>query len=159
MKQNHENKKKLLRKIGLILIIIGGLLTIIGLISFFSSFNGGGFPTLFPLAMGGIPCLGIGLMLLLIGYNREISTYFKDEGIPVIKEGYQDLRPEVEDVVSIIKGEQNEKVCSYCNTKNNYNSSYCKNCGKPIGSIVCPKCGKKIDIDSRFCSHCGHEIK
>lgn len=158
MNQNHENKKKTIQKIGIILLIIGGLLTITGLISFFNAFNGGGFPSLFPLAMGGIPCLGIGLMLLTIGYKREISKYMKDESMPVFKEGYQEIRPEVKDIFTMVKGEENDKTCPYCNTKNDYNASFCKSCGRSIGNKKCSKCGQEIDSDSRFCSHCGQEI-
>ena len=159
MNQNHEQKKKKVKRIGKILLVIGGIFTVVGIGSFFMAFAGGGFPSLFFLAFIGFPMVGFGGMLTSVGYKREITKYMKDESMPIVKETYQDLRPELKDVVSMFKGEEKDVTCSYCGTKNDYNARYCKSCGREIKDIRCPHCGNLIDADSRFCSYCGKEVR
>ena len=159
MDPRHEEKKKKVKRIGKILLVIGGILSIIGIGSFFMAFTDGGFPSLFFLAFIGFPLLGFGGMLTSVGYKREIGKYMKDESMPIIKEAYDDLHPEIKDMVSMFKGEDNEIKCYYCGTLNNYNAKFCKNCGREINEIRCPHCGSLIDVDSKYCSSCGKEVR
>ncbi len=159
MNSNHEQKKKKIKRIGKILLIVGGILSIVGIGSFFMAVAGGGFPSLFFLAFIGFPMVGFGGMLTSVGYKREIGKYMKDESMPIIKEAYDDLHPEIKDMVSLIKGEDSDIECTYCGTKNDYNARYCKSCGREIKDIRCPHCGSLIDVDSNYCSSCGKEIR
>ena len=152
---DHENKKKKIKTVGLVLVIVGGIFTAIGLISFFSAFAGNGFPSLFWCCFVGMPLLGFGGTLLSVGYRRETMKYMKDEGMPIYKETYQDLKPEVEDFVSIIKDE--EEKCPHCGKENDKGSKYCKHCGK-IMNKVCPHCNSIVDGDALYCSQCGKKI-
>ena len=161
MDDQHLNKKKKIKKTGIDLVIIGGLCSAIGLISFFSSFFGNGFPFLFFLCFIGFPLLGIGGNLLSVGYRREIKSYMKDEDIPVVKDSYYDLKPEINDFVDTIKGNERKEdviICSKCGERNDDGDRFCKRCGQPILKRRCPNCLSFVDEDSTFCPKCGRKL-
>ncbi len=132
----HEQTKKKLKIIGFILLGSGSILTVIGFISFFSAFNGGGFPSLFWCAMIGLPLLGFGGMITSLAFRREIARYIKNESTPIINEASQDLAPAIKNVVSAVKqGLEEEKDKNFCTA-----------------------CGAKLDPLDRFCGQCGTKL-
>lgn len=155
---DHELKKKQIKKIGKVLLIIGIILDAIGFISFFSSFLGGGFPFLFFCSFIGLPITGVGLMLTLVGYKRETMKYMKDESMPVYKESYHDLKPELVDFVSTLKGENKVIICPRCKQENDDDHKFCKFCGEPLTDKRCPYCNAILDGDASFCTSCGKRI-
>ena len=54
-------------------------------------------------------------------------------------------------------------ICSYCNTKNDTTSKYCKKCGKElsisINKTICQYCHTENDQDADFCKKCGKSLK
>jgi len=49
--------------------------------------------------------------------------------------------------------------CYKCNTDNEADAKYCKNCGSPLSrSKPCSNCGELNDPDARFCDNCGKAI-
>lgn len=159
MNNKHNKTKKKLKIFGFIFLFVGIALSAIGTIDFFIGFNSFTMPTLFWLDYIGFPCIAIGVVLLNFGYRREISTYMKDEHIPVVKEAYHDVKPEIKDFVNTIKGnESNEVICPKCHCANAKESRFCKNCGERL-EFTCPHCGSYVGPDSMYCSHCGKKIK
>ena len=159
MDPRHNEKKLRLRRIGFILLIIGGVFSVIGFIDFFSAFNSMGMPKLFWCLFIGFPLLGFGGMLLKASYMKETAQFLKDEGVPVMKDAYKDMKPELKDFVDTIRGvEKNEeKLCPRCGTLNDYDNNFCKSCGEKLIK-KCPYCGDELDPNSSYCGRCGKKI-
>lgn len=132
--EKHNKVKRIIKIVGIVILTIGLALDIIGFGDFFMSFSSFRTPKYFFLSFIGLPLTGAGLSLLVFGFRREIHKYIKDEGMPVVKEAYYDLKPEIKDLVDTVKGTSN------------------------VTEIVCPKCKGIISADSKFCSHCGEKI-
>jgi class 3 adenylate cyclase/tetratricopeptide (TPR) repeat protein len=47
--------------------------------------------------------------------------------------------------------------CTNCQTGNDTEARFCKNCGRPLNSS-CPQCQKQISPDAKFCPNCGYAI-
>src|SRR4051794_24590053 len=84
---NADQRRKGLQTLAIALIAIGGLLSIIGIASFFSSFNHpeSGPPSGFFLAVIGFPMVGGGIWLAKFAYIRPITRYLADETAPAIE--------------------------------------------------------------------------
>ena len=50
--------------------------------------------------------------------------------------------------------DENIKECPVCNTKNNINRTYCRQCNTYIKNIVCPVCEHKNPFDQKYCQEC-----
>ena len=158
MDPKHNEKKLKLRRIGIALLIVGGIFSAIGLIDFFAAFGGMGMPTMFWCLFIGFPLLGFGGMLLKVSYIRETAQYFKDESVPVTKDLYRDLKPELKDFVNTLRGKDTEEViCPRCGTRNDLDNNFCKGCGEELNR-KCPYCGETLDHNSTFCGRCGKRV-
>lgn len=158
MNNKHNKNKKTLKIVGYCTLIPGVILTIIGFISFFVSSSSMEMPSLFFLDFIGIPLIFVGSTCLRFGYRREVATYIKNESVPVAKELYQDLKPEVNDLVGTIKGEKAQnKICPKCQTVNDSDSRFCDACGTPLIK-TCPNCNSLVDFDDKFCPRCGNKL-
>ena len=150
MDAKHNEKKMKLRRTGKILLIIGGIFALVGFVDFFLSIASMGMPTLFWCLFIGFPLLGVGGMLLKASYIRETAQYIKDESIPVTKDLYRDLKPEIKDT-------NDEIICPRCGTKNDLDNNFCKGCGEELNK-KCPHCGEVLDSNSTFCGRCGKRV-
>ena len=65
-----HSQRTALRLLGGILVAVGGIFTLVGLTSFFSSFGSFESPDKFWCAFVGLPMLGFGVMLLKLGPRR-----------------------------------------------------------------------------------------
>ena len=166
--QQHNENKKRLRTIGIILLVLGVACIVTGFVDFVLATNleNARTPTLFFLIFLGSPMLFVGIVLLIFSYKKEIGTYIKNESVPVINEAANELKPAVKSVVSAFKeglregGSQDEKaerVCPHCGKHNDADHAFCAYCGKPFGK-VCPVCGAKQDADDAFCGKCGTRL-
>lgn len=156
MKKSFSKKKKTIKILGLVLLIVGITLAAIGLISFAMSFASKDFNPLFFLSFIGLPMIVFSIALISIGFRKEINTYIKNEDIDVVKETYQDIRPEIKDFVDIVKDEK--IICPNCKENNDPTSTFCKRCGSKISKIKCQYCHQIIDCDSDFCPKCGNRL-
>ena len=157
---NHEQTKKKLKKIGLILLIVGGIFALVGFIDFFASFGGNDMPTMFWCAFIGLPMLGFGGMLTTMGFKQEISRYVKNESVPVINEAGKELSPAIQAVTSAVKeGLQNteNQVRCECGNYNGTDDKFCSECGKAL-KRSCPNCNAEIETDDKFCAQCGAKL-
>ncbi len=87
----HMPVRKTLRIAGLVVLAIGGLLTLIGFGSFFASFASawsGSFepPRYFWCAFLGIPLLGVGGAMATFGFLGGVFRYMVGESAPVAKD-------------------------------------------------------------------------
>lgn len=168
----HAKIKKTLKIIGFILLGCGIILDIIFFVDLFSSMSSFNQPTLFFCGFIGLPITGIGIMLLQIGFRREISNYMKNEGVPVINDAAQELKPAVKAVTEAVKetvkdenakgennGTQTEQptVCPSCGKENQPKNNFCDGCGAQLYK-VCPKCGARQEVGDAFCGNCGCKL-
>ena len=141
--QQHNETKKKLRIIGIILIIVGGICAITGFVDFSLAMNSEEvrMPTLFFLIFIGSPIMVAGLICIIFGFKKEIGTYIKN-----VKEG--------------LNGEekQSDRVCSHCGKSNDGDHAFCSFCGKPLGK-TCPVCGAQQEYGDAFCGKCGAKLE
>ncbi|MBN1124982.1 MAG: zinc ribbon domain-containing protein [Sedimentisphaerales bacterium] len=173
----HSAIRAILRTIGPIVLIMGILFTIVGVASSFLSF-GSGIPRLFWCAFVGLPLIGIGSMMIKLGYMGRISRYMADEMAPVAKDTInymaEGTRQGVkttarafaeglaEGGVPLTKAEGMEtKVrCHKCNSVADEHARFCDQCGAPVVKTkLCPECNELNDPDAKFCDNCGHKYK
>ena len=169
--ERHEQTRDNLRTLGMVLVTVGGILTAIGMISFFTAFNSFGTPDYFWCAFLGLPMLGVGLSLLRAGYTGAISRYVAGEVAPVAKDTINYLGKETgESVAEVAKaigqglagsGVKTDKSavvvrCHKCNYVNDLGAKFCNNCGGALlKTKPCSQCGELNDPDAKFCDNCG----
>lgn len=140
--------RTLLRVGGAILLVIGGLLTLGGLVSFFGAFGdpAGGPPSNFWMAFIGLPLVAVGLAMVRAGYLAPASRYVAGEVTPTIR-----------DTMGALGLGEKRLVCASCGTQNDADAQYCDGCGRPL-SRTCPSCGAANDADAKFCDGCGQPL-
>ncbi|MGN1372808.1 MAG: zinc ribbon domain-containing protein [Candidatus Coproplasma sp.] len=165
----HDKIKRILKIIGFILLGCGIILVIIFFVDLFSSIGSYNAPTLFFCGIIGLPMTGFGGMLLSIGFRGEISRYMKNEGVPVVNDAAQELKPAVRAVAEAVreasaeenKGETNETpkptVCPACGKENQPKNNFCDGCGAQLFKI-CPACGARQEVEDTFCGNCGAKL-
>ncbi len=170
-KLKHEKMKKGLKIGGFVLLGLGAVFAIIGFIDFFSVFNSmSGMPRLFWCLFIGLPMLGVGAMLLSLGYKREVLSYGAKEVIPVINEVTEDIKPAVKNVTeaiggavgSVVRGvkdglDGSGKACPNCGKVYKKAHKFCPNCGYNYVK-VCSGCGQEVTGEDKFCANCGKKL-
>jgi ribosomal protein L40E len=136
--------RSFLRVGGVVLVIVGGLLTLGGLASFFSAFGSfGAAPTNFWMAFIGLPMLAIGAAMLRAGYLGPASRYVAGEVTPVLR-----------DSLGALGAGPERRLCAACGAENDADAGFCDRCGQPL-SRRCAACGANNDVDAGFCDSCG----
>lgn len=156
MDEKHLKTKKRLKIAGIVCLIVGGVCSIIGLIDLFvSGFFNGEMPKLFFLVFIGFPLLGLGSSLTAFGFKKEVSTYIKNETVPVTNEFLHDIKPGISMVKDAAK---EEKIsCPNCQNEIDKKAEFCPQCGKQLKK-TCSICGNDKDpLDSNYCSKCGNK--
>ncbi|MGN0807751.1 MAG: zinc ribbon domain-containing protein [Candidatus Coproplasma sp.] len=170
--EKHAKVKKTLKIVGFVLLGCGAVLDIVFFVNFIASMISFAMPNLFFCGVIGLPLTGLGLSLISIGFRREISTYMKNEGVPVVNDAAQELKPAVKAVAEAVKevnaeaqtgekkgAEQGEKpiVCPACGKENQPKNNFCDGCGAQLFKL-CPKCGARQEADDVFCGNCGCKL-
>jgi len=78
--------RRTLRRAGLVLLALGGLLTLAGLGSFFAAFGSFAPPRFVWCAFLGLPLLFVGGALALFGFLGAVQRYVAGESAPVAKD-------------------------------------------------------------------------
>jgi Double zinc ribbon len=162
---NHENKRNLLRGIGIVLLLVGLGFTITGLVSFFSAFSnamprfssggphsfgvgsrssGGGPPKLFWCAFIGLPLLGIGVKLTFFSYMGAIGRYVAGESAPVVKDTFNYMAHGTKDGIKTVASALGEGL-----------SQGGLGGGVQTVAVRCQKCNHTNKDDAKFCNDCG----
>lgn len=133
----------ILKIVGLILLLISVFLLILSIL---------GFTGVLSLSVG-VWCSALiahpfvsGLVCTIIGWNSKVAIYSRRGG-------------HFEEAPAAPAAGQPTVDCPNCGTANGSDSSFCKQCGKPLNlSAVCPHCNAKVDGGSKYCPQCGRPI-
>lgn len=158
-KIKHEKTKKKLKIIGPCVLGAGLIFAIVGFVDFFKAFNSSDMtgPKLFWCLFIGFPMIAIGLMITVIGFNREMARYMKNEKVPVVNEMGEEITPAVKAVASAVKSTEEKPRCPYCGAETEKDSMFCPECGKQLKK-TCSSCGETVDGDSKYCDNCGIKL-
>lgn len=155
--KDYSKTKKTFRTLGFIILPIGLVLSIIGFIDFFMSFNSMTQPKLFFCLFIGLPLTSIGIIFLILGFMKELNSFAASQSAPVHKDliNYM-LDGTCEEVNKTINASK-KIICPECKAENDKDALFCSNCGHKL-KIVCPKCNAENDADAKFCKNCGEEL-
>jgi ribosomal protein L40E len=167
--EQYRELRAILKSIGPAIAAIGLLLTIVGMVSFFSAFGGMDPPRYFWCAFLGLPLLAVGAGITQFAYVGTITRYMAGEVAPVgkdvtnymvggTKDSIRDMATAVGEGLSATgPGGASLRVrCHKCNAENDVTANFCDNCGAPLAkSKKCESCGELNDPDARFCDNCG----
>lgn len=165
----HGNQRNALKVAGFALVMVGGILTLIGLSSFFSAMGSFEPPRYFWCAFLGLPLTAVGASLMRFAFLGSVTRYMANEVAPVgsdlarymvhqTKGSAKDLAQAVAAGAreGLISQGDSLKDCPLCLTPNSSDARFCKQCGAQFqDKILCRKCGQAAPCDSRFCSDCG----
>lgn len=87
----HQGTRSFLRVAGLSVAALGLVFLIVGLVSFFSAFGGGGSPRWFWCCFVGMPLLFVGGVMSLFGFMGAVARYAAAEQVPVATDAISDL--------------------------------------------------------------------
>lgn len=162
---DHHQHRAGLRTFGLLLAVPGGILTAIGLVSFFGAMGGGGAPTMFWCAFLGLPMLGFGVHLLKLGYMGTIVRYVAGETAPVATDTLNYMARETKDAVRDVAGavaaglQGAQSPCARCGHLDDTSANFCSQCGTArSGEVACAQCQAGNQPSARFCRQCGSSM-
>jgi len=168
---NHNQKKKLLKILGITILTIGLLLTVSGMFSFFQAFSDPG-PSIDTPKVGsmfiGMPLIFLGIVFTALGFMGEVARYQASEMAPVGKDVINYMVDGTKDSIETvarsihngISDNKNQVVfCTKCHHENNQESNFCQKCGDKLNtSKTCSMCQAKNDVDAKFCDNCGTRL-
>jgi hypothetical protein len=160
-----------LRTIGPLLIIVGGVLTGTGVISFFSAFGTFETPRYFWCAVLGMPVLALGMAISKFAYLGPFFRYVVGETAPVQKDTFnymaegtsKGMRTLAEAVgqgfAAGVSGTHQEVEgslsCVNCQAPNPASHQFCCQCGTALTRTRCDACGNPNGPEASFCAQCG----
>jgi hypothetical protein len=135
----------MMRALGIILLVVGGAMTAIGLADFFAAFGEvGETPDRFWMAMVGLPFASAGGWLIVLSFGGRIFRSLARGAAPTIRETLDELSAR-------------RMNCRSCGASNAAGAKFCASCGTPLGS-QCRSCGAINEADSQFCGSCGAAV-
>jgi ribosomal protein L40E len=166
--KNHQQKKTIIRILGILSLTVGIILTIISITDIISPPSTSFFmeqeKSRAGLGFIGLPLIFIGSALTFSGYMGEVARYQAQEMAPVKKDVFNYMADGTKEGIktitkSIFEGLNGESLCPQCHTKNDADAKFCDNCGKKIITTKeCPYCNAKNDSDAQYCDNCGERI-
>ena len=153
--KKYRRIKLALKIVGVVVAAAGLGLAVMGFADMFLSTADGGSPSLFWGLIAGLPLLGVGGMLCLAGFRREIVRYTKDETVPVLNEAGQELTPAVSAIAETVKS-AGEDLCPHCGEPNEKDAKFCRHCGNAF-FVTCPHCSETVK-EGKFCDKCGEPL-
>ena len=169
----HERTRRVVRRVGIALLILGGVLTLIGMASFFAAFGGMGPPRYFWCAFLGAPLGFAGLVLTMYGFLGAFARYSAGEVAPVGKDTFNYMAEGTQDGVRTMatafgeglglreptSGTAGSVACPKCSHANDVDAKFCDDCGSALPrSSVCASCRQQNDPDAKFCDNCGRPL-
>jgi len=167
MDPGHDGRRQVLRIIGPIVAAIGLIFTIVGFVSFFTSF-GTESPRYFWCVFVGLPLFGIGVGICGFAFLGAFTRYVANEAAPVGQDVVNYMAAGTRDAVRDVAQAVGEGFragnaaetrttlhCPKCRAANDSEASYCKVCGAALKARPCENCGHVNSMDARFCNSCG----
>ncbi len=168
---NHQEKRKLLRTAGIIILIIGIALLIIGMVDFFSAASTpfGGGPKIFWVNFIALPLIFVGVSMTSMGYMGAVARYSAEEMAPVGKDTFNYMAKGTTEGVEAISraiktgmdrhDEEEKLICPNCSKENPQGSGFCNSCGAPLEKKkACSRCGFDNPSEAKFCNGCGSKL-
>ncbi len=154
----NSKAKKRLRKLGPIILILGVVISAIGISSAFGGGPGVGLPFI------GFPMIFVGAVMSMLGYMGDVSRYTASQTAPVAKDVTNYILENTKESIGGVAKEigkglraETEKRCVFCGEELQKNAKFCDNCGKATGK-TCSSCNALNDADAKFCMNCGKQI-
>lgn len=141
----HTGIRQLARVVGPLMIMVGGVFTAIGMISFFSAFGSFEPPQYFWCAFIGLPLMAFGGAVTKFAYLGSIFRYLAGEVAPVQKDTFNYLATGVSPGVKGLAKAVGEGFAEGTQVRSPGESKYCSNCGQSLA------------LDANFCSACGQK--
>ena len=170
----HSEIRGLLRAVGVVLVIVGGILALIGFVDFFASFGSFRPPRLFGCAFAGLGLLGVGMAICRYAFLGAVARYVPGEVAPVATDTLDYVGEEGAEGIEAVAGavgrglraasDENEDespgdvTCPTCHTPNAPDARFCKQCGAEL-QRKCAHCGGTSAPDARFCDDCGRRFE
>jgi hypothetical protein len=178
----HASTRDLLRVVGPLVAIVGGLFMLVGIVDFFSAFGsvgssgpfgsqtiavgdshitltpdrGMGPPQHFWCLFVGMPMLGIGLMMCRAGFMGKIARYTSAEITPVVTDSLNYAARESKDSIrEVAKAVRDGLAGGGAAEAAEFPCPRCLHKNEP-GAKFCSQCGSAL-ITSRACPKCRHE--
>jgi len=163
----NQKTKVIFKVLGIFLIIIGAIILIVGVVSFFRPFfshSVGSFVNPFRylwIILIGLIITASGIVSLMYAYMGKATHYTNTKIIPVVKETTNSFIDEtntgINNLIDKFKGKK-YKVCPNCHQKCDINVKFCGSCGSKLTN-TCSKCRSENDLDTSFCISCGNKLK
>lgn len=155
--KDYSKTKKTFRTLGFIILPIGLVLSIIGFIDFFMSFNSMTQPKLFFCLFIGLPFTSIGIIFLILGFMKELNSFAASQSAPVHKDVINYMLDGTREEVNKTINASKKIICPECKAENDKDALFCSTCGHKLKN-TCPKCNAENDADAKFCKNCGEEL-
>ncbi len=155
--KDYSKTKKTFRTLGFIILPIGLVLSIIGFIDFFMSFNSMTQPKLFFCLFIGLPLTSIGIIFLILGFMKELNSFAASQSAPVHKDVINYMLDGTREEVNKTINASKKIICPECKAENDKDALFCSTCGHKLKN-TCPKCKAENDADAKFCKNCGEEL-
>lgn len=156
--------KKLIKVIGIIVLIAGISCVATSFIEFFIKFGSFESPKLFFLGFIGMPLIFVGIVLSqgkFGTYSSYSNPYMKGttnnyQSKP--QEKIYEVNQSQEKTYTKPKKKKGPKAkCRFCGKINAAGAEYCEDCGTRL-SIICPKCNSANDVTEKYCRNCGKRL-
>ncbi len=162
-KYNLEEKskaRKIFRKFGPIILIVGILITVISIATFFEGDMSSPF-----LPFISFPMMFIGAVMSMLGYMGDMSRYSASQTAPVVKDVTNYILDNTKESIGGVAKEISEnlhssstvKFCPVCKEETNDFAKFCDHCGTALYK-KCQVCNAENDIDAEYCQACGHKL-
>lgn len=155
--KDYSKTKKTFRTLGFIILPIGLVLSIIGFIDFFMSFNSMTQPKLFFCLFIGLPLTSIGIIFLILGFMKELNSFAASQSAPVHKDVINYMLDGTREEINKTINASKKIICPECKAENDKDALFCSTCGHKLKN-TCPKCKAENDADAKFCKNCGEEL-
>lgn len=155
--KDYSKTKKTFRTLGFIILPIGLVLSIIGFIDFFMSFNSMTQPKLFFCLFIGLPLTSIGIIFLTLGFMKKLNSFAASQSAPVHKDVTNYMLDGTREEVNKTINASKKIICPECKAENDKDALFCSTCGHKLKN-TCPKCNAENDADAKFCKNCGEEL-
>ena len=161
--ENKEYKRitKLLKVLGVFLLIIGVAGIVAGMADFFINISNNHQPKLFFLIFIGFGCATGGIICSVFAGRRNLQVKIAAQNPPMNPE-MQSIIDETNEMMAeaakaakpnVVEG-VNANTCKRCGQANRVGAKFCCNCGAQLFK-KCPYCGTENDDGAKYCNSCG----